>query len=309
MRSERNGARIVPAVLGIGRSNTRFRLFHFAFLIPHFALTSSLANPPPSYSFSRLDTLFLTAATGEPRFQAARDSSEGLLRAGSAATLDWLVDTLTARPDRPLTPRQRHYVERLFTVIGGSGREPAARGVLARAVREARDDTARAQWLYIGSRIGDTAFRAAALPWTTAGSEAVRRMAFRSLGAYPHPDNAAVLWTALGGAASGLERHMVLWALAQQAPGDIGSAARLAPLLQAPEAYNRRLVRDLMLKATDSSWTTLAPFMPRALPQPLRREWWLLARDARGGDEFLRAEARRMTEEEKRFFSAGKTRR
>jgi hypothetical protein len=77
---------------------------------------------------------------------------------------------------------------------------------------------------------------------------------------------------------------------------------RLAPLLANEQHYNRQKVRDMMLKASDSSWTELRSFMPRSLDASLRREWWLLALDAQGGHAFLKGERRKMTEEEKQFF-------
>jgi len=290
----------------------------------------AVAAPASTSAFTRMDSLFITAATGEPRFQAARDSAEGLLRAEGARTLTWLVDTATARPHHPLTPRQSHYVERLFTVIADSGRDPVSRDVLARAIAAARTDTARARWLYVGSRIGDTAFRAVAHLWIADSSEAVRRMAVRALGAYPHVAAVPLLWARLEGrsgtkvkasragkkstALSGFERHMILWALAEQPvfkdPGMTAAARldllkRLAPLLADEQIYNRRKVRDLMLKVSDGSWSPIARARPQKMTGQLRREWWLLASEtkpATGGAEFLRSEAKGMSEEERAFL-------
>jgi len=261
-------------------------------------------------TFTRMDSLFITAATGEPRFQAARDSAEAALRARDTATLAWLV-TRVARADRPrqsLTPRQNHYVERLFTVIADSGRNPLSTRVLARAIDEAAHDTLRARWLYIGSRLGDTAFRSVARPWLHDPSEGVRRMAVRSLGAYPHVKHPSLLWAGLD-TVRGLERHMRLWALAEQPvlkslPVSQRGAVlkRLAPLLADEHLYNRQKVRDMMLKASDSSWTTLKPFMLMVLDPRVRREWWLLAREAKDGGTFLKSERAKMTVEDRRFF-------
>ncbi len=262
--------------------------------------------PATPGAFSRMDTLFITAATGEPRFQAARDSAEAALRAGDSLTLAWLVERV-ARREHTLTPRQNHYIERLFTLIADSGRHDAPRRVLAHAIAEAPHDTARARWLYIGSRLGDTAFRAVAQPWLRDPSEAVRRMAVRALGAYPHPDNLPLLWEGLE-QVHGLERHMRLWALAEHPTPDVSPAARaavltrLAPLLDDPHLYNRRKIRDMMLQAADGSWSALRRVMPTFRNDALRREWWLLAREARGGGAFLKMESSRMTEEERRFL-------
>jgi hypothetical protein len=260
----------------------------------------------PLPALTRMDTLFLTAATGEPRFQAVRDSAQAALLAGDSLTLAWLVER-TMRPGHRLTPRQNHYIERLFTLIADSGRHAASRRALARAVATAPHDTARARWLYIGSRLGDTAFRTVARPWLRDSSAAVRRMAVRVLGAYPHPDHLPLLWDGLEHV-QGLERHMRLWALAEHASLTSTPAARarvlarLAPLLDDPHMYNRRLIRDLMLRAADGSWAPLRRAMPAHAEAARRREWWKLARESRGGDAFLRSERARMTEEERRVL-------
>jgi hypothetical protein len=276
------------------------------FLIP-VALGVLFHTPVFAFDFTRMDTLFITAATGEPRFKPARDSAEAALRAGGEATLLWLTDT-ASRSGRSLTPRQTHYIERLFTVMADSGRHAASRRVLAHAIATAPHDTARARWLYVGSRISDTAFRRVARPWLHDSSESVRRMAARVLGAYPHPDHVPLLWAGLDGV-HGLERHMRLWALTEQPSikalphaqrGQV--LKRLAPLLADEQIYNRQKVRDMMLKASDSSWTVLRGMMPRSLEASLRREWWLLAFEAKGGHAFLKRERRKMTEEEKSFF-------
>lgn len=271
---------------------------------PPVAARAPVSDAP--LPLSRMDSLFITAATGEPRFQAARDSAEARLRADDTLTLAWLVER-ARRPDHRLTPRQNHYIERLFTLIADSGRHDAPRRVLAHAIAEAPHDTARARWLYIGSRLGDTAFRAVAQPWLRDPSEAVRRMAVRALGAYPHPGHVPLLWDGLE-RTRGLERHMRLWALAEHPSLSATPAARamllarLAPLLDDPHVYNRRKIRDLLLKAADGSWASLRRVMPAAADSAVRREWWHLAREARGGDAFLRAEAGGMTEEEGRVF-------
>jgi hypothetical protein len=278
----------------------------FSFLISHFSFSSPLP------SFSRLDSLFLVAATGEPRFATQRDSCEKILTSRGVETLDYLT-RLAARPDRPLTPRQRQYIERLFTVVADSGRNPVARAALARAIDAAPGDTLRARWLYVGSRLGDTAFRAAALPWLRPGSaESVltRRAAARVLGAYPRAENVPLLLDGIE-ALRGADRYARLWALGEQAP--LRDWMRLVPLLDDEDAFNRRKVRDLLLRATDSSWPKLRAAMPvdsdknpgrfrdpeRSL---LVQEWRLLALDAKGGREFLEAEEPGMTAEERKFF-------
>ncbi len=271
----------------------------------------SAAAPRETWSgtmpaLTRLDTLFITASTGEPRFQAARDSAQAELLAGDSLTLAWLVER-AMRPGHRLTPRQSHYIERLFTLIADSGRHDAPRVTLARAIATAPHDTARARWLYIGSRLGDTAFRAVAQPWLRDSSATVRRMAVRVLGAYPHPDHLPQLWDSLEHV-HGLERHMRLWALGEH-PSLLSTPAaratvlaRLAPLLEDPHLYNRRKIRDIMLKAADGFWAPLHRVMPENPDLPLRREWWRLAREARGGGPFLKAAVATMTEEERRVL-------
>jgi hypothetical protein len=280
-----------------------FAALAFSFLISHFSFSSPLP------SFSRLDSLFLIAATGEPRFAAQRDSCEKILTARDAETLDYLT-RLAALPDRSLTPRQRQYIERLFTIVADSGRNPAARAALARAIDAAPGDTLRARWLQVGSRLGDTAFRAVALPWLNSGSDGpvlARRAAARVLGAYPGADNVPLLLDGID-ALRGADRHARLWALGEQPA--IRDWRPLLPLLADADYFNRRKVRDLLLKATDSSWATLGRAMskdpekpgdPNLSPVP-RNEWRLLALDAKGGQDFLRSEASVMTKAEKRFY-------
>ena len=65
----------------------------------------------------------------------------------------------------------------------------------------------------------------------------------------------------------------------------------------------------MLLRATDSNWVTLASAMPKKLDARMRREWRLLALDARpetGGREFLEAEKPKLSREERVFFETGK---
>jgi hypothetical protein len=193
-------------------------------------------------------------------------------------------------------------MERLFVVMADSGRNAGPRRILAAAIAAAPSDSARAQWLYIGSRMGDSAFRAAALPWLGSASEVVRRMAVRVLGASPRPENLPLLWAGLD-TLRGLELHQRLWALEanvkHMVPGDW---TRLAPRLADSHYFNRRKVRDMMLKATDSSWAELSRAMPKRPDAGTRREWRFLAEAAKGGRAYLEAEKRAMTTDERRFF-------
>jgi hypothetical protein len=254
-----------------------------------------------SLAFTRMDSLFLTAATGEPRFQSARDSSEKILLALGDETLNYLIAAQN-QTGRERTPRQRQYVERLFTVMADSGRNPLPRRALARALVGSINDTVRAQWLYIGSRMADSAFRPEAFPYLGASLEAVRRMAVRTLGAYPHPENLPRLWAGLD-TLRGLELHQRLWALETHSP--LSDWKRLIPLLSNADHFNRQKVREMVLRASDSSWVALSGAMPNNPGRIVRREWLLLALDSKpgtGGQEYLQSKRPSMTREERKFF-------
>jgi hypothetical protein len=260
-------------------------LLHSSFIIPH----SSFGWTPPA--FTRLDSLFVTAATGEPRFQAARAAAEKALLADSA-TLPYLLKNRL----RGQTPRQQHYVERLFTVSSDSGRNPRPRLLLAAALAAASSDTLRVQLLSIGSWLGDSSFRAAALPWLKSSSEPVRRMAVRNLGIYPRPANGPLLWDGLF-SLHGLELQQRLWALERHGPV---RDARVISLLDDPHFFNRRKARDLLLKSADSAWAKVSALPGFASASPSEKR--LLAQDARDGRAFLEAEKGKMTGEERVFF-------
>jgi hypothetical protein len=250
---------------------------------------------------TRLDSLFLIAATGEPRFQSARDSSEKTLLALGDETLNYLIAAQN-QTGRERTPRQRQYVERLFTVMADSGRNPLPRRALARALAGSINDTVRAQWLYIGSRMADTAFRPAAMPYLGSSFEGVRRMAVRTLGAYPQPENLPHLWAGLD-TLRGLELHQRLWALETHSP--LSDWKRLIPLLSDADHFNRQKAREMLLRASDSNWVTLAGAMPKNPGRSVHREWRLLALEAKagtGGREYLLSERAKMTKEERVFF-------
>ncbi len=241
--------------------------------------------------FSHLDSLFITAATGEPRFAPQREADEKALLALDTVTLRYLLDHRLIDQ----TPRQHHYVEHLFIALSDSGRRRAPGRMLAAAL-PGEPDSIRAQLLYIGSELGDTAFRRAALPWLMADSENVRRMAVRCLGAYPQSGNLPLLWNGLS-QTRGLELQERLWAL--EAQGPLRDWKKLLPLLHDGYFFNRQKVRDLLLKATDSSWAALAPAVPDSLDDAQRREWCLLALDAKGGEAFWRRELPRLPVDER----------
>ncbi len=254
---------------------------------------------PPE--LSRMDSLFLTAARGEPRFAEARDMAERELLALDTVALRYVVsEHVLSTANR--TPRQRHYAERLLVMMADSGRNPWPGAALAQALDATDSELYITRLLYLGSRLADTSFRVSAIPYSRSESEDVRRMAVRVLGVYPHPDHLPLLRDGME-AALGLELHQHLWALG--AHGKTAVAENwdvLVPVLNDDWFFNRQQARDLLLLATDSSWSALRRMMPRDPAGSERREWWRLAMEAKGGADFLKREARRMTEEERRFF-------
>src|SRR4051812_41813928 len=96
----------------------KMRRLRLILIVGIAAVTLAKASDPPAFvwhapALSRMDTVFIIAATGEPRFKARRDSCEKLLLAGDSLTLDYLI----ARRLIGQTPRQRHYVEHLFVAM------------------------------------------------------------------------------------------------------------------------------------------------------------------------------------------------
>jgi HEAT repeat protein len=221
-----------------------------------------------------MDSLFITAATGEPRLKAPRDSAEQALLAAGPATLDYLVASrLTGQ-----TPRQRHYVERLFTVLSDSGRrsEPVQR--LDAALRAA-PDSVKVQLLRIGSALGDTAFLPVARRFLRADSPDVRKLAARSLGTYPKAADLPFLLDGLQDVGAA-ERQQRLWALSMHP--SLGKWATLLPLLADESLHNRQLVRQIALKAAKGDWSRLARHRPSSPGPRLQLEWALMASQSRG---------------------------
>jgi hypothetical protein len=248
-------------------------------LVSGAAADSGFWRPP---IFSRQDSLFIIAATGEPRFQGLRDSCEKILKADTG-TMGYLIRCRL----QGQTPRQRHYFEKLAGLISDSGKNAEPRRKLAEALGQ-NSDSLRARILYIGSRMGDSAFRREALPYLQSASEPVRRMAMRCLGAYPHLENLPLIWNGLE-KCHGLELQQRLWALEQQGPLTLSEAkARLSPLLRDSLFCNRQKARDLLLRSADSSWSRLRTMAPRKNDAPDLMEWILMARDAKGGKGFLK---------------------
>ncbi|HLP42468.1 MAG TPA: HEAT repeat domain-containing protein, partial [Fibrobacteria bacterium] len=191
-------------------------------------------------------------------------------------------DYLLARRLTGQTPRQRHYVERLFVLVSDSGRNRVAAGRLDSALRTA-PDSLKVQLLRIGSALGDSAFLPAARRYLRADSAEVRRMALRGLGAYPaRADLPFLLEHAV--ATSGPERQMTLWALAQHPP--LREWKTVLPLLRDPRQYNRQLARRILAKAWGGDFAkglAFAPSLDDATADTLPRlEWALLAAEMPG---------------------------
>lgn len=183
-----------------------------------FGAVTVAANAPSELetdtlpAFTALDTLFLTAATGEPRLQAMRDSCERKLLALDAVTVSYLL----ARRLSDQTPRQRRYVERLFGLLADSGRHAGPGRALGLAV-ETANDSVKAQLLYVASTMADSSLQPLGLRYIGHAKPEIRRMAARVLGMVPRAEASLPLWQGLAGA-SETERHQRLWALAAIAP-------------------------------------------------------------------------------------------
>lgn len=257
-----------------------------------FAASDAAFWKPPTYT--RLDSLFIVAATGEPRFEKQRDSSQKVLLDLDTVALSYMLDhRLTGQ-----TPRQRHYVETFFMLASDSGHNAKPRTLLSQALVK-DPDTIRSQLLYIGSQMNDTDFRREAIPFLHSDSSGVRRMATRCLGAYPNPENIPLLWEGLE-KTRGLELQERLWSL--EAQGPLTDWQRLAPLLRDSLFFNRQKVRDMLLKSTDSLWITLRAALPPQMDSTERLEWCLLALDAKGGSVYLDAALPQLTDEERTLF-------
>jgi hypothetical protein len=222
---------------------------------------------------TRQDSLFLAAATGEPRFQPVRDSAERILVAEDTATLDYLV----ARRLVDQTPRQRHYVETLFKAISDSGRHPAAAARLGAALAVA-PDSVKPQLLHIGSELGDSSFLKIARRYLDHDSEEIRKNAVRSLGAYPSGANAAWLVAGLE-KTRGLERAERLWALGRQK--DFREWPRVLPYLNDENLYNRELARRIVAVSC-GDWSNVEKLAPAEMDDDTLLEWILMAEESPG---------------------------
>ncbi|MEO6098522.1 MAG: HEAT repeat domain-containing protein [Fibrobacteria bacterium] len=288
-------------------SNSHFAIFnlHFSTWFSILSLISIAASAPafPAFRFVRpvfthQDSLFIVAATGEPRFKGERDSAERELISGDTATLDYLVRSRLEFQ----TPRQRHYIETLFKAISDSGRNHGPVERIAAALPKA-SDSVKAQLLHIGSELGDSAFLSVARLYLTADSTEVRKAAVRSLGSYPSPANVSVLLDGLEKTRD-LELQKRLWALSMQA--DIKEWPRLLPLMRDSNLYNRQLVRQIVGKACSGNWQLLERYIPQPLDQTSLMEWIQLALETPGIDAkaYVRKNASKLDGYERRFIQS-----
>jgi hypothetical protein len=246
---------------------------------------------------SRMDSLFIIAATGEPRFKTLRDSCEKILVADSGTPAYLLAHRLTGQ-----TPRQRHYVERLFTAIADSGRRPIATQKIGLALPGV-PDTIKAQLLHIGSELGDPAFLPIAKLYLNADSEQVRKSAVRSLGLYPQGQDQAYLMDRVQ-KTKGLERQVNLWALNRQGP--IKNWSGLLPILKDEKLYNRQLARRIISESCQNDWPQIEKLMPPKIEPQDRLEWILLAFEMHSpkARHFIKQELNQLQLSQQKFLQA-----
>ncbi len=202
---------------------------------------------------TRMDSLFIIAATGEPRFKAIRDSCEKIL-VGDTTVPDYLIASRLIGQ----TPRQRHYVEHLFVTLSDSGRHALARRKIASALSTV-PDSLKAQLLHIGSELADSSFLSVARLYLSADSVEVRKAAVRSLGMYPNPIDVSGLLHRIE-ITTGLERQENLWALSKHK--GLKDWHRLVPILKDEMLYNRQLAHMLLDSASGGKWSVLAKYPP-----------------------------------------------
>ncbi len=255
--------------------------------------SSAFTWTPPE--LTRPDSLFIIAATGEPRFQAQRDSCRKILIAKGGKTLKYLLEhRLTGQ-----TPRQRHYVKDLFVAIADSGRnpEPAARLTAALPLIA---DSIKVQLLYIGSDLADTGFLKTAKLYLKAGDLEVRRTAIRSLGMYPREENLPLLLEGMN-TAPDLEKQDRLWAISKHPP--LKEWRPMLPLLGDSSIHTRIWARQILVKSA-GSWPPLAKYFSPLPSVAERREWALLAGDFPGPEAaaFVKRQIQVLGPDEARFI-------
>ena len=248
-------------------------------------------------SLTRLDSLFIIAATGEPRFKVARESCEKILVLDSATPNYLLHVRLTGQ-----SPRQRHYVEHLFAAISDSGKNPIVVLRIAAAL-PISPDSVQPQLLHIGSELGDSAFLPIARLYLKADSEEIRKAAVRSLGTYPKSVDVATLLNRIAKTSS-LERQENLWALSRH--GIIKEWPKLIPVLQDEYLYNRQIARRLLVEGSQKNWEALEKYCPLRFSSDERLEWILLAMDIPGkaAHDFLNRESKLLSSGRRQFLAS-----
>jgi len=248
-------------------------------------------------ALSRQDSLFIAAATGEPRFQIVRDSAQQILISENGATLDYLI----ARRLTGQMPRQRHYVETLFKAISDSGRNPFPAARLGAALPVA-PDSVKAQLLHIGSELGDPVFLKIARIYLESDSVEVRKKAVRNLGSYPSPGNAAILLAGLEKTAD-LELAERLWALGRQK--DFKEWPRMLPFLKDANLYNRELARRIVALSC-GDWANVEKLEPPGMDDAELLEWILMADESPGlaAKIWVRKHVPRLSPARRRFIGS-----
>ncbi len=231
-------------------------------------------------AFSRHDSLFFAATTGEPRFAALRDSCRRHLLAEGLAVVPYLL-TLSKGE---LTPRQRHGVQGLLTDLSDSGRVPEVTVMLGRALSKT-PDSAKSRILYYGSKLGDSAFRQVAWPYLGHDSLDVRLMAIRNLGVYSRHSQSPGLLLAGMDKADGEERQLRLWALSQQeAPFP---AQVVLPWLGDSLMTVRQAAADALLRSLEGKFHPLSKAADTALASGRGWEYCRLSLRLEGSDAYL----------------------
>ncbi len=213
-------------------------------ILPSLLLIGIVFSSAPAQgmpAFTRFDSLFIVAATGEPRFSILRDSCRHALIESDTSTLAYLLNYRLVNQ----TARQSHYVRELFAAISDSGKNVAPREFLRKGLPEV-PDSVKSQLLYIGSRLGDTAFASVAREYLDSNNEEVRRNAVRSLGAYPNQSHIPLLLKGIE-KTSGPELHQRLWALGEQ--DRVSDWRRLFFALSDASLANRQAARRIIARS------------------------------------------------------------
>jgi HEAT repeat protein len=279
------------------------------------ALAFAAANPKPILpllaieepqwdgwnKWDRWDSLFIIAATGEPRWQALRDSCEKELLSRSDAT----VEMLLARRLVDQTPRQRRYVERLFGLMSDSGRNKTP-GIALRSALNRVDDSIKAQLLYVASTMADSNLLDLGHRFIQHEKPEIRRMAARVLGMLRHASSPEKLLPGIN-LLDEKERHQRAWALAELAP--FPGCETLKELAGDPSLAVRQMISHALSRCAQGKMSKLNLSIPRLGPgDRLPVTPWLTYLDAAkeiGTPEslaFAEAILAKLPEETRRFY-------